>query len=555
MNQLLDGIHEDLNLVKKKPYIEIPDSNGRPDSEVAAEQWAIHEARNRSIVQSVFGGQYKSAVKCFECRKVSLTFDPFSQVTLPLQSSQQRRLNLFIMPNEAFDKIDYFSPSVPTEITISLKPSATFGDVCTQLSEYLGVSINSLILANVDEGLVRRMYASSDSIAAVSDDDIIVVYKQADIPIARTTGRGEDSIVNLFVINRHIQPNGTAEPLAIPFLVSIPATPTVKCLHARQRIWRHVKSYGAFPASWDDNKGPQKLHLTISNYDILSDYGTHPITEEPVFPAGGSDTLLGAFQDIDPYTTDSGFSYHFLSLHWNHQDVRTIANNSDTSLLQTEAFAVNIHPSVNEVVPPVDDHLTLESCIEAFSNPEIMDEDNQYYCSHCKQRVNATKTIQLYKLPPVLIFQLNRFRNTGTGHRHKVDSFVDFPISNLDMSKYSIVNTGDNACRDCTYDLFAVSNHYGSIGFGHYTAMARSWSRDGKSSLDESWFEFDDSTIRPVGDERKICTSAAYLLFYRRRGLKEDILPTPASEGSEGERLPTKKGKRKKKASKEKQSQ
>lgn len=28
---LLDGLHEDLNRVKKKPYIEIPDHGGRPD--------------------------------------------------------------------------------------------------------------------------------------------------------------------------------------------------------------------------------------------------------------------------------------------------------------------------------------------------------------------------------------------------------------------------------------------------------------------------------------------------------------------------------------------
>lgn len=28
---LLDGLHEDLNRVKKKPYIELSDANGRPD--------------------------------------------------------------------------------------------------------------------------------------------------------------------------------------------------------------------------------------------------------------------------------------------------------------------------------------------------------------------------------------------------------------------------------------------------------------------------------------------------------------------------------------------
>ena len=29
---LLDGLHEDLNRVKKKPYVEIKDADGRPDA-------------------------------------------------------------------------------------------------------------------------------------------------------------------------------------------------------------------------------------------------------------------------------------------------------------------------------------------------------------------------------------------------------------------------------------------------------------------------------------------------------------------------------------------
>lgn len=34
---LLDGLHEDLNRVHEKPYVELEDSDGRPDWEVASE--------------------------------------------------------------------------------------------------------------------------------------------------------------------------------------------------------------------------------------------------------------------------------------------------------------------------------------------------------------------------------------------------------------------------------------------------------------------------------------------------------------------------------------
>lgn len=50
---MLDGLHEDLNRVKCKPYIEVKDGDGRPDEEVADEYWGNHLARNDSIIVDV----------------------------------------------------------------------------------------------------------------------------------------------------------------------------------------------------------------------------------------------------------------------------------------------------------------------------------------------------------------------------------------------------------------------------------------------------------------------------------------------------------------------
>ncbi|CAH8326738.1 unnamed protein product [Eruca vesicaria subsp. sativa] len=48
---LLDGLHEDL--VKRKPYIELKDSDSRPDDEVAEELWNYHKAQNDSVILNV----------------------------------------------------------------------------------------------------------------------------------------------------------------------------------------------------------------------------------------------------------------------------------------------------------------------------------------------------------------------------------------------------------------------------------------------------------------------------------------------------------------------
>ena len=61
---MIDTIHEDLNRVKVKPYIESTDSNGRSDEIVSAEHWDGFIKWNRSVVVDLFYGQYKSHLVC-----------------------------------------------------------------------------------------------------------------------------------------------------------------------------------------------------------------------------------------------------------------------------------------------------------------------------------------------------------------------------------------------------------------------------------------------------------------------------------------------------------
>jgi hypothetical protein len=71
------------------------------------------------------------------------------------------------------------------------------------------------------------------------------------------------------------------------------------------------------------------------------------------------------------------------------------------------------------------------------------------------------------------------------------------------------------------YDLYAVTNHFGSLNGGHYTAFGK--------NPDGNWYNFNDSQVSSAGI-KNICSSSAYLLFYRRR---ED--PGKNSSGSEEE--------------------
>lgn len=73
---LLDGLHEDLNRVLKKPYVEKPDWEGGGDLQLmqfARKNWEGYMLRNDSVIVDLFQGQYKSTLICPECEKVSQT--------------------------------------------------------------------------------------------------------------------------------------------------------------------------------------------------------------------------------------------------------------------------------------------------------------------------------------------------------------------------------------------------------------------------------------------------------------------------------------------------
>lgn len=58
---LLDGIHEDVNRVRQKPFVESVEANGGEDDETAARRaWDAHLKRNDSFVVDTMHGQYKS---------------------------------------------------------------------------------------------------------------------------------------------------------------------------------------------------------------------------------------------------------------------------------------------------------------------------------------------------------------------------------------------------------------------------------------------------------------------------------------------------------------
>ena len=146
--------------------------------------------------------------------------------------------------------------------------------------------------------------------------------------------------------------------------------------------------------------------------------------------------------------------------------------------------------------------------------------------------MQATIKFELYKAPPIMVISLKRFNMGNKQNRmyggmmgnlfggggagaSKNDEFVQFPIEGLDMSKYYLGNEAQQ--QNMIYDCYAVSNHFGNMGFGHYTAFA-------KNSYNGKWYEFDDSRASEIPAnqvQQRVVTKAAYNLFFRKRDWHE----------------------------------
>ncbi|OXG41036.1 ubiquitin carboxyl-terminal hydrolase 8 [Cryptococcus neoformans Bt15] len=93
---VLDGLHEDLNRIKRKPPpVEMtPEREAMLESappEVASErEWAIYRQRNDSLIVDLFQGQYRNRLECLTCHKTSTTYDAFMYMSLPVPSGKTK---------------------------------------------------------------------------------------------------------------------------------------------------------------------------------------------------------------------------------------------------------------------------------------------------------------------------------------------------------------------------------------------------------------------------------------------------------------------------------
>uniref|UniRef100_A0AAR2L7P0 Ubiquitin carboxyl-terminal hydrolase 15 n=1 Tax=Pygocentrus nattereri TaxID=42514 RepID=A0AAR2L7P0_PYGNA len=486
---LLDGLHEDLNRIRKKPYIQLKDAEGRPDKVVAEEAWENHIKRNDSIIVDIFHGLFKSTLVCPVCSKVSVTFDPFCYLTLPLPMKKERTLEVYLVRLDPLAK--------PTQYKLTVPKVGYISDLCASLSALSGVpaeKVNSHMFSQTLNQHKRLLGTYRTELLLFDTDHVVIPvhlrekYKQSGYNHSSTLLFGQ------------------------PFLITVPRTLSEEKFYnlLLLRLWYNIletgpiyriipQISGEMETDEQDDESSQDQELPSENDNSQSEdsvggdndleNGVGPETLTKGQQLTGHKKRLFTFQFNNMGKTDLNRSY--LSLDWEPEIKKKYFDES-----VAEDF--DKHESM-EYKPQKKAFFKLKDCIELFTTKEKLGAEDPWYCPSCKQHQQATKKLDLWSLPPVLVVHLKRF-SYSRYMRDKLDSLVDFPLRDLDMSEF-LINPNAGPCR---YDLIAVSNHYGGMGGGHYTAYA-------KNKDDGKWYNFDDSIVSPVSEDQIVVRQFLHL--------------------------------------------
>ena len=484
---LIDGLHEDLNRVMNKPYVERKDSDGRPDCVVAKESWQGHLARNASIVVDLFHGLIKSQLRCKTCQHTNVTFDPFSTLTLPLPSENTSVMDVMFRP---------LLDSVPTRLSVEVDRDATFLDAKAALSLLVGLPIDRIVFIEnlgtksqnlVDEaaklsnprGRAHSLSAyeiasplpkddevgSSKGLAADADAGPGDSTKEEGgaVSAADTSGESVDSLAP----KKSSDSGSMNKPFRANGFVDEPPTDQLQSHHSLKTL---IPGYIVVVHRRQD---PQVHFLT--NTTSIQVFGDALLLETN---AALTSSELYAFiwarvkrfvnADVAaPFTLKlvDNTGTRCSRCHWNRfcsgctlakedvalpGDIASIAiewNAEDLHLSfdYVEQRRMIEHESVQEFKEKAKQPILLIDCLRAFTKEENMGPDESWYCPKCKTHREATKKLDIWTLPPVLIIHLKRFHMVN-GRWVKSQRHVDVPHSAFDIFQHLTPPAFEAAC-------------------------------------------------------------------------------------------------------------
>ena len=528
MTEFLSILNEDLNKSDKKEYKELKEKgNDETELDCAKRFWDLHLKRNDSIITDLFCGLLKSNVVCSECGFNNITFDPFNTLTLaiPNRNYIKERIDkcmdtsLFYIPKYCFGKSCTLAIHVPKDIKYK-----DLGQEINKLDKF-GYKLDKLIYIKVSDSKLKNIMDLNEEKGNKAEfifafDDLRKNENTKIIPLYMYKSES----ISAFPRILFLEENATFAELkkqiyyyARNFITS-PYTKNEEEKDSLDNKLQHLKNNNELKTEEREKYINDSIELIDKEFNkiFVEDKDKEELNEYfNDFPY--KITLTKTFEDTNHITLFEGKN--------NLESLKelniTTDEDSIKSLLENKDYCINIilkHKSKYSI-PKINlnscvsfqgkdvgarvKEINLDDLLDYFCSDEHLEKGNEWKCGNCHKRVNITKKFSIFYVPKLLIICLKRFAKSGYGYG-KDDTHINFPIENLDMGKYICGPDKDHS----KYDLFAVSQHYGGCGGGHYTAVCK--------NIDGNWYSYNDSSVSSTSASSAI-TSAAYVLFYRRK--------------------------------------
>ena len=528
MTEFLSILNEDLNKSDKKEYKELKEKgNDETELDCAKRFWDLHLKRNDSIITDLFCGLLKSNVVCSECGFNNITFDPFNTLTLaiPNRNYIKERIDkymdtsLFYIPKYCFGKSCTLAIHVPKDIKYK-----DLGQEINKLDKF-GYKLDKLIYIKVSDSKLKNIMDLNEEKGNKAEyifafDDLRKNENTKIIPLYMYKSES----ISAFPRILFLEENATFAELkkqiyyyARNFITS-PYTKNEEEKDSLDNKLQHLKNNNELKTEEREKYINDSIELIDKEFNkiFVEDKDKEELNEYfNDFPY--KITLTKTFEDTNHITLFEGKN--------NLESLKelniTTDEDSIKSLLENKDYCINIilkHKSKYSI-PKINlnscvsfqgkdvgarvKEINLDDLLDYFCSDEHLEKGNEWKCGNCHKKVNITKKFSIFYVPKLLIICLKRFAKSGYGYG-KDDTHINFPIENLDMGKYICGPDKDYS----KYDLFAVSQHYGGCGGGHYTAVCK--------NIDGNWYSYNDSSVSSTSASSAI-TSAAYVLFYRRK--------------------------------------
>ena len=450
---LLNYLHEDLNRVTNKPYIQIDQQKENESDEQASERfWECHTLRENSIIVDLFHGQFQNVIKCEKCFKEKKSYEPFINISLPIPEAH----NFYI--------IKFFTHLKCKYIAMNINSNTTFGELIEKATNYLSKEILDACKRiegfNLSDKYYKRLLESNIEIVKLDKNKIINTIfsqpeKEKDIlenyqkKLLKYIGGGEEivlferKIIPDYCQNIYVYPIMTDKNnpdkiyfLSYPVVFSVKHNLTLENLELL--IFDKFKSILAdYVINNNNKKNIIDLNILHSSKNVST--GLFKLSKEYIkcpfcqlsYDSKKYCPLNYAFSKSD--TVSKIFK---LSKNAQPLVILSRSNYFDQNKKIYNDFNFEENNLINK-------HKNIYDSFNKFGLFESLGEDNLWLCSNCNKKRIIYKGIRIFKPPNYLILQLKRFKKKSEGffsflEEDKNNTFVTYPTKNLDLSNYIV---------------------------------------------------------------------------------------------------------------------